>query len=1572
MKKRILAIVLLVFMVLTFTSCEFIENFIKPELPEPPVHTLTLDTKGGSTIEPLSVEDGKTAVKPADPTKEGYIFGGWYADEECTTEWSFDTPITSDITIYAKWTEEAITPPEVEYEDVHYEFNVSDATAGTLAEDDIHGKFTVKAGTEIRNRTKTFEGVEYNKSVKFGNSAATVVVDVPGTGTLSFIIQNGSSGAARQFIKVTAPDGTVQDIEFAGTDEGSPLVKIDVEVTEGKWTISRGKNGGTQDIYFLSLDCSVPVSPENGFELVSAGKVDYLLGEELDTSKLQLNATFENGKTDVLDLANVTINSSAFNKDAAGTYTITVSYKEYTALTYEVSVYAPETIELDFDAIEKLAQNSSAGNGVYFNHSFREVYGIGDELLTEGLSVTMIAKCGEKEKRFLLGEGEYTIAGFDSASAGDKTLTISALGVNATTVVHVVDTAPAKDGDTFQVKVDKTYTGVIGANVEGYNMFTTIEQALNYLSREDIGATDKKLLVIGEGLFVEKLEITIPNLTIRGAGPDKTVIEWNSLYGLVDAGGFTHTTDSTQTVAVRESATNVRIEGVTISNYWNSQDRMDAANLGIERGLALLVQADRFIMTDSALLGIQDTLELFTGRQYFENVFIAGYTDFVFGTNNTTYFKNCTIHVIDTSKDDGGTAGYLTAFKGSNKGAGDAIVYGAIFDGCKFTADEGVMEGKTAIGRTWGAYAAVAVINSELGAHISTAGYDKAENKNKRYISMNGIHPTDETVQFVEYNNTGAGAITEAVAGMRMLTAEEAAKYADFATIFGTTNGKVSYLDPWDPASTEVAVDDRTYYYFNGGNSPTGTSNTFDTTTTIAKGSTLDWAGLHISAESGNVAWNQNANALNMKAGAFISFTVSAGTTVIVETYPNYNFFTLNGVATASANMLSQHYAEDTTVTLLSTGDLYLYSIIINPGEEAPEAPALTEIKASGMNVNYTVGDELSYEGLVLKAIYSDNSIRTLGEGDFTVDISAVNNTAAGAYDVVFSYGGKSATVTVNYEDPNADPAFTTSTTLDFTTVAGLEAVQNNPRVTMSGSVRHNGAEIQIKGTISFQVKAGTCVTVIPYANSSYASYKIYQEGETSADVYNESMSVMFFEDCTVVYEGLDNNYLCQIIIECPLGEGKYVFGGSSAEGDVTGILESLPGMSISGTFKTHSGGAQMGSDSQIIFIAGPLTQVVIQGFDKNYGQLLVLVDGVPVEMNDKAQYVFTTSYASTVVIEATNVGTEEAPAWNKSYITYIEISKAPEIEENTEITFGSAGNYKDSPVIDLNKIQVTDNGGNNAQVKNGYIQFIIREGAELTIHGYPGYTSYTISDGSWSADVTDEYYTYTAFEDVVITITHTSGNNYFYSIGVVYPVIFDKTTTIDLSATGANIQKATGTYEGLEVDATTGKFADNGSGWVQVNAGTVITLNVLEGAAVSVTPYSSADNFTIVVEGGVCTITVTANDYLKAIKVKYAVVYSETTTIDLSATGANIQKTTGTYEGLSVDATNGKFADNNGGWVQVNAGTVITLNVAEGAAVSVTAYSSAANFTIVVEGGVCTITATGNDYLKAITVTYE
>ena len=45
------------------------------------------------------------ATKPADPLVAGYDFGGWFTDEACTTAYDFDTVLTEDITLYAKWTE---------------------------------------------------------------------------------------------------------------------------------------------------------------------------------------------------------------------------------------------------------------------------------------------------------------------------------------------------------------------------------------------------------------------------------------------------------------------------------------------------------------------------------------------------------------------------------------------------------------------------------------------------------------------------------------------------------------------------------------------------------------------------------------------------------------------------------------------------------------------------------------------------------------------------------------------------------------------------------------------------------------------------------------------------------------------------------------------------------------------------------------------------------------------------------------------------------------------------------------------------------------------------------------------------------------------------------------------------------------------------------------------------------------------------------------------------------------------------------------------------------------------------
>lgn len=67
-------------------------------------YTVTFETNGGSAIEAQLVPEGTFATKPATaPTKEGNLFEGWYTEQTMTNRFDFYTPITKDITLYAKW-----------------------------------------------------------------------------------------------------------------------------------------------------------------------------------------------------------------------------------------------------------------------------------------------------------------------------------------------------------------------------------------------------------------------------------------------------------------------------------------------------------------------------------------------------------------------------------------------------------------------------------------------------------------------------------------------------------------------------------------------------------------------------------------------------------------------------------------------------------------------------------------------------------------------------------------------------------------------------------------------------------------------------------------------------------------------------------------------------------------------------------------------------------------------------------------------------------------------------------------------------------------------------------------------------------------------------------------------------------------------------------------------------------------------------------------------------------------------------------------------------------------------------
>ena len=74
-------------------------------------YTVTFNANGhGTAPAAQTVEEGKTATKPTDPTAAGWIFGGWFKEAACTNAYDFSTPVTANITLYAKWTEDSSAP----------------------------------------------------------------------------------------------------------------------------------------------------------------------------------------------------------------------------------------------------------------------------------------------------------------------------------------------------------------------------------------------------------------------------------------------------------------------------------------------------------------------------------------------------------------------------------------------------------------------------------------------------------------------------------------------------------------------------------------------------------------------------------------------------------------------------------------------------------------------------------------------------------------------------------------------------------------------------------------------------------------------------------------------------------------------------------------------------------------------------------------------------------------------------------------------------------------------------------------------------------------------------------------------------------------------------------------------------------------------------------------------------------------------------------------------------------------------------------------------------------------------
>lgn len=284
---------------------------------------------------------------------------------------------------------------------------------------------------------------------------------------------------------------------------------------------------------------------------------------------------------------------------------------------------------------------------------------------------------------------------------------------------------------------------------DGSGEFTTVQDAVNSIRAY---MADTTYMFIKNGVYHEKVIIPswVTNLYMKGESVDKTVITWNDHANIRNMGTF-------RTYTIWVLGTGFTAEDITFEN--------NAEQLG--QAVAVHVDGDRAVFRHCRLLGNQDTLLTANqeSRQYYEDCYIEGTTDFIFGPA-TAWFEGCHIHSKKNS--------YITA---ASTVADHR--YGYVFDRCTLTADEGVT--RVYLGRPWRAYAATLFMNCYLGDHILPEGWHNWDN------------PANEaTARYAEYNNSGPGASPATrVSWSRQLTAAEAATY--------TIENVFSRHDGWTP-----------------------------------------------------------------------------------------------------------------------------------------------------------------------------------------------------------------------------------------------------------------------------------------------------------------------------------------------------------------------------------------------------------------------------------------------------------------------------------------------------------------------------------------------------------------------------------------------------------------------------------------------------------------------------------------------------------------------------------------------------------------------------------------------------
>lgn len=296
---------------------------------------------------------------------------------------------------------------------------------------------------------------------------------------------------------------------------------------------------------------------------------------------------------------------------------------------------------------------------------------------------------------------------------------------------------------------------------DGTGDYATIQEAVSAVPDHN---SAQVVIHLQPGVYRETVEISgdKPHISLQGegSGPEETEIVYDNHAGTKQPNGDITGTFRSGTVSIYSNYFTAR--NLTFKNDFDGVS-------GGRQALAVYASGEQMEFENCRFISLQDTLYAKDGSQYYENCYIEGDVDFVFG-GARAYFENCDLYAINVNPEDTERKAYLTA-----PSTPVSQKYGLVFHKCR--VDSNCAAGKVYLGRPWHpgsdpyAVGNCVFMECELSDCIAEEGW-KPE--------MGGF--LSKNARLYEYKNSGSSALVNEA--RRQLSDEEAADYSIEKVLF--------------------------------------------------------------------------------------------------------------------------------------------------------------------------------------------------------------------------------------------------------------------------------------------------------------------------------------------------------------------------------------------------------------------------------------------------------------------------------------------------------------------------------------------------------------------------------------------------------------------------------------------------------------------------------------------------------------------------------------------------------------------------------------------------------------------